>query len=188
MTISFSCIVMMGGMMGKFLASPQSLARQALLADSIDAIPHPDEITAEEALTETQKAIRTKIHEADDSYRVRFFTPVRVKVPVTIHAIISTAFVAADARKQIIDAVLFQFGEEAAAARRGGNRVLYQSVYKLLREKVPALQSGEADLLVSIADLPEGTRQTPEMWRFVAPDSLDVTVENLTAIVNPVWR
>jgi len=43
-------------------------------------------VIAQSDLTGTQQSIRAKISEADDSYRVRFMTPVRMKVTATTEA------------------------------------------------------------------------------------------------------
>ncbi|MDR0996657.1 MAG: hypothetical protein LBL69_03220 [Zoogloeaceae bacterium] len=140
---------------------------------------------AEDALTETQRAIRAAILSADDSYRVSFYPPVRSKIGMRIHARVSTSYVESDVRQQIIEALLAEFGESAAAARKGNNRPLYVAVYELLRRRIAALSSGNADLSVSIDDPPE-LAERPEMWRFVAPDSLVVEVSTAN-IITPAW-
>jgi hypothetical protein len=167
-----------------FVAVVGADAAEATLTAAGDDIPAPVEI-AEDELTGTQRAIRERILAADDSYGVRFFTPVVVEIPVTIHATVSTSYIADDVAGEIASAVLSEFG--ADAIRRGGARVLYKRVYALLREKVAALESGEADLKVEVGEL-DGDGQTPEMWRYVSPASLSVTVENAAAIVNSAWR
>jgi hypothetical protein len=98
---------------------------------------------------------------------------------------VATSYVASDVRQKIIEAILSEFGEAAAASRRGRNRPLYQRVYALLREKVAALSGGESDLTVNILE-PEALAVRPEMWRYVATESLSVTVETVN-IVTPSW-
>lgn len=136
-------------------------------------------------LTGTQTEIRGTILAADDSYRVKFMTPVRAKIPMTVTALVGTSYVASDIRQKIIEAILAEFGEAAPASRRGRNHPLYQRVYALLKEKIAALSSGNSDLTVNITDSALlGVR--PEMWRYVALDSLTVTV-NTANVLTPSW-
>jgi hypothetical protein len=143
----------------------------------------PTEI-AENALTGVQIAIRELIKNADDSYRVRFFTPVRSEISMTINATVSTAYVATDVTSQIREAILDAYGEEAAASRKGGSRPLYKHVYDLLKKRVPAIADQDADMQVTIEALVGDFR--PELWRYVAPGSLTVTVQT-ASLVQPSW-
>jgi hypothetical protein len=137
------------------------------------------------ALTSTQTEIRRTILAADDSYRVKFMTPVRAKIPMTITALVGTSYVATDIKQKIIEAILAEFGEAAPASRRGRNHPLYQRIYALLKEKIFALSSGNSDLTVNISDsVALGVR--PEMWRYMALDSLTVTV-NTANVITPSW-
>lgn len=140
---------------------------------------------ADDALTGTQIGIRRAILAADDSYRVAFYTPVRAKIAMTISARVATSYVASEVRAKIVEALLAEFGVEAATSRRGRSRALYQTVYALLKAKVPALSVGSADLMVSIED-PPALLVRPEMWRFVSADSLSVEVENAN-VITPSW-
>lgn len=137
------------------------------------------------APTGTQEAIKAKIKVADDSYKVVFFTPVRAKISVSIAATIPTSYDASAVELQIRNALLDGFGENAAASRRGQNMPLYQQVYKLLKEKVPALQVGRSDLQVMIND-PSQDAGRPELWRYVADDTLAVDIE-VKNISTPFW-
>lgn len=147
-----------------------------------DAIPV--ELTEDE-LTETQKSVRQLIQEADNSYRVRFFTPVISKIPMTIKARVATAYISKDVQAQIVAAILNRYGKDSEAARHGQQRPLYREVYALLKEQVPALSDGNADLTVVIGGS-EDYSVRPELWRFVAEDSLQVTVDT-TNIVQHTW-
>lgn len=168
-----------------FVACLSSTGEESILTEADPAAPVPPAVIAEESLTDTQREIKAAILAADDSYKVRFFTPVRSKIAMTISARVATSYVASDVRQKIIEAILSEFGEAAAASRRGRNRPLYQRVYALLREKVAALSGGESDLTVNILE-PEALAARPEMWRYVATDSLFVTVETVN-IVTPSW-
>lgn len=138
-----------------------------------------------DSLTATQQEIKAAILAADDSYRVHFFTPVRSKIRMTINARVSTSYVASDVKEKITEALLTEFGQDSAAARRGRQRPLYQRVYALLRKKVQALSDGEADLTVNIVE-PASLLARPEMWRYLDHDTLAVNVETVN-IVTPSW-
>lgn len=135
-------------------------------------------------LTATQTAIKTVIKAADDSYRVKFYTFVRSKIAVTITATVSTSYVASDVTSKIRETILAEYGESAAASKRGSNQPLYRDVYELLKASVPALSDGNADIKVTIAE-PIGNLR-PELWRYVSQDSLTVTVTTLN-ITLPSW-
>lgn len=135
--------------------------------------------------TATQKAICNKILEADDSYKVTFYAAVRSPITMRIIAYISTAYSAADVKAAITTEVLKEFGESATAARHGMHRPLYQRVYALLKSKIPALSGNGADLQVEI-DLPPSLSTRPELFRYVAENTLAVTVET-AAIDTPSW-
>lgn len=145
----------------------------------------PPNVIVSASLTGTQKAIRTAILGADDSYKVKFYTPVRSKIVMTIRAMVSTSYVASDVRQKIIDLILAEYGETAAASRRGKSKPLYQRVYAILKKNVAALADGGADLTVNIEE-PASIENRPEMWRYVAPDSLTVVVDSVN-IVTPSW-
>ncbi|MBL8473712.1 MAG: hypothetical protein JNM98_18120 [Rhodocyclaceae bacterium] len=168
-----------------FVACLSAGGGEAVLVENDPGAPVAPAVIAESALTGTQSAIKAAILGADDSYRVRFYTPVRSKIRVTIAARVSTSYIASDVRQKISEVLLAEFGEGAPASRRGRQRPLYQRVYALLRAKVMALSDGEADLKVSITD-PESVSARPEMWRYLDPETLTISVETAN-IVTPSW-
>lgn len=142
----------------------------------------PVEITA---LTPLQQNITAAILRADDSYRVRFFTPVRAPLGMHVWCKISTSYVRADVEARIREVVLANFGEQAAANRRGRGTPLHVQVYDVLRKNVPALQvGGRTDLKVNIPAYNDDDK--PELWRFVAADLLTVDVQ-VANILTPGW-
>lgn len=146
----------------------------------------PDTPTApaeieEKDLTQTQKEVRQVIWNADDSYRVRFFTPVISKIQIKINATVSTSYIVSDVKSKIEEALLIEYGKESAASRRGQQQPLYRQVYDLLKNRVPALTDGNADLTVVI-DGGESVGVRPELWRFVDKSSLSVTVTSTNTI------
>lgn len=164
-----------------FVSCLSAAGGESVLTEVDPGTPVPPTMIAELDLTDTQKAIRSVILAADDSYHVRFYTPVRSKIAMTIVAEVPTSYIASDVREKIIEAVLAEFGAAAASARRGRNRPLYKRVYELLKDRIQALSSAKSELTVSIAELPSiATR--PEMWRYVAADSLTVTVHTVNVV------
>lgn len=142
-------------------------------------------ILNEYELTGIQKAIRAKILEADNSYRVRFFTPVRAKIQTEIDAYVSTSYSNISVKNQIIAALLDTFGENATNSRRGRNQPLYKQVYDLLKLKIPAISSeSRSDAKVYINDVTPVYH--PEYWAYMTTDSLIVNVENIN-VTNPAW-
>ncbi len=139
---------------------------------------------AEEELTATHRAIRDKIHAADDSYRIRFYSAVRAPLPVSIAATVATSYDEGVVKDQVRQVMLEEFGEQADQSRRGNTTPLYQQVYQVLRQRVPALSVGRADLRVTIGDDTGDSR--PELWRYVSPESLEVSVSAGNVNV-PFW-
>lgn len=136
--------------------------------------------------TGIQKEIAEVVKNSDDSYRIRFFAPVRSPMKVTISATVSTSYVASEIKEKIIEALVNEYGPESANSRRGQTKILYRKIYALLREKVPALSDGEADLQVSISDY-STENAYPEEWRYIDKESITVTVST-TNITTPNWR
>lgn len=168
-----------------FVACVSSDGSESYLSEPNPLTPVAPEAILSASLTDTQKAIRATILGADDSYKVKFYTPVRSTISMSIRAMVSTSYVASDVRLKIIDLILAEYGESAPASRRGKSRPLYQRVYAILRKSVAALADGGADLTVSI-ESPAGLENRPEMWRYVSPDSLQVVVDSVN-IVTPSW-
>lgn len=175
-----------------FIAVLSATGNETTLTGTEEVQDHPElpwqpvqpEVIAENNYTATQTAIKNAIKRADDSYRVRFLTPVISKIAVTVIAEVSTAYVAADVLAKIREVLLQEYGAAAANSKRGSNQPLYREVYALLKVKIPALSDGRADLQVTIAQ-PIGSVR-PELWRYIADDSLTVTVN--TANINlPSW-
>lgn len=143
----------------------------------------PEEIQTG-ALTSVQREIERVILRADDSYRVRFFTPVISKIGIVINARVSATYRVDDVEKKIREAILTEYGKTSAGARRGMLQPLYRDIYDLLKRKVSALTDGEADLQVGIAEDPNSPRIRPERWRFVDESSLKVTVSVSNVVVH----
>jgi hypothetical protein len=168
-----------------FVACLSGEGGEAVLAENDPGAPVAPTAIDDGDLTGTQRAIKAAILAADDSYRVRFFTPVASKIHMSISARVSTSYVASDVRQKIANTLLAEFGPASVASRRGRQRPLYQRVYALLRKQVTALSDGEADLAVNIVE-PASLLARPEMWRYLDSDTLSVTVETAN-IVTPSW-
>jgi len=168
-----------------FVACLSAVSDESVLTEPNPLTPVPPQEIDDGSLTATQIAIRNTILAADDSYHVRFYTPVRSKIAMTISAKVATSYLASDVRQKIIDVILETFGEVAAASRRGRNKPLYQKVYALLKSRVPALGDNKSDWILSIAEEPSMASR-PELWRYVASDSLTVTVTTVN-VVAQAW-
>lgn len=148
----------------------------------LDSPAEPIEITS---LSATQQQIKNKIKEADDSYRVRFYSAVRKEIGVQVSASVASSYSEDVVASQIRDAILEKFGESAAQSRRGQSAPLYQQIYQILHEKVPALKVGRADLRVFIDDEALSDPR-PELWRYVSSASLQIGV-TAGNVVTPYW-
>lgn len=166
-----------------FVAVMSATGEEVVLTETPDVEVPPRELDEAE-LTETQRAIRRTIAGADDSYRIRFFTPVISPIRMTVNARVASSYRKEDVKQQITDELLTAYGKESAAARRGYNRPLYQKVYQLLRSNVPALSGGDSDMTLTISE-PTGQAR-PELWRYVSAESLTVNVETVNIVV-PSW-
>lgn len=163
-----------------FVATLSQDGTETVLTEPIPASPvAPTFITS---LTATQQAIKAAILAADDSYKVKFYTPVRSEIATTITAVVSTSYIASEVRSKIIAVILAEYGADAANSKRGANQPLYREVYALLKLKVPELSDGQADLQLTIA-APIGNLR-PEMWRYISTASLTVTVTVANITVN----
>ena len=132
-------------------------------------------------LTASQIGIKKTILAADDSYKVKFYTPIKSEILINIKATVSTTYTASDIEKQIQDLVLDQYGINSDTSKRGSAKPIYQKIYKLLRDNIVAFSDGDADIQVSIT--PYSGIMRPELWRYVSETSLTVTVytDNITA-------
>lgn len=133
----------------------------------------PVEIAAD-ALTGPQLEIREAIWQADDSYKVRFYSPIRAPLTVSIEASIASSYDEGAVHAQIRSTLLDTYGEDSALLRRGQSLPRYQAIYRLLRERIAALNVGQSDLKVTIE--PCGPVERPELWRYIAPETLSVEV------------
>jgi hypothetical protein len=136
-------------------------------------------------LTATMQQIKAKIEAADDSYRVRFYSAIKREIPVQVTATVASSYDESVVASQIRAAILERFGETAPQSRRGHSTPLYQQIYQLIRDKVPALSVGRADLRVAI-DESALADPRPELWRYVSEASLQVGV-TAGNVVTPYW-
>lgn len=163
-----------------FVACLSQSGEEAVLQDGETAI-----MLKEHELTPTQKAIRNTILMADNSYRVRFYTPVRYLIAAEIHAYVPTSYVAYSVKDQIVALLIEAFGEQSTHARRGMNQPLYKQIYDLLRLKIPALSpENRSDAKVYLED--SASLYHPEYWGYLTPESLTVTVDSIN-VTSPAW-
>lgn len=131
------------------------------------------EITESE-LTDTQKAIRRLITSADDSYKVRFFTPVISYIKVDVEASVPSAYLTTDVKAQIKELILKTYGKSSAPSRRGNQKIPNRDLNALLKDNIVALQDSGGDFLATVNS---DSTFRPERWRFVDESSLAITVD-----------
>lgn len=165
-----------------FVACISEKGGERIITKDTEEDTQPVEIPEEE-LTGTQQSIRRLISTADDSYRVRFFTPVLSEISMTVMAKVATSYRASDVRDKIREVILEKYGKESATTKQGRQRPLYRDVYALLREKVSALSDGDADIMVHIDGYTDEAVR-PERWRFVSEDTLTVKVETVNVVAH----
>lgn len=136
--------------------------------------------------TGLQDEIKRRILAADDSYRVVFYTPVKVPIVVRVWARISTSYIRSDVIAKIRETILANYGEGTIATRRNRGGLQHIKIADLLKASVDALGAGgRTDLNVQLdGDVSDESR--PELWRFVTPSSLMVDVE-VANILTPGW-
>jgi len=166
-----------------FVACQSVSGQETVITETDPAIPLMPQVIADKQLTALQQVIKATIRAADDSYKVRFYTPVMSLIRLSIHARVSTSHAPEQVKQAIETTLLAEYGKTSAAAKRGGHAPLYQAMYALLRQAVPALADEGADMHVTIAAVPH---LRPEQWRFVDASSLTVSVES-SDIVSSRW-
>ena len=157
----------------------------ACLSDNEEVV-HSGDMPSVEVLelTDTQKQIEKQIKAADDSYRVRFYAPVRSPIAVTIRATIPTSYDRGSVSDNIREVMLAEFGEGSRQSKHGRSMPLYQQVYQLLRASIPALQVSGTDLEVDIEKRGDDVR--PELWRYVSAETLTIGVDTKNCST-PYW-
>lgn len=138
-----------------------------------------------ENLTTTQLAVKKTILKADNSYRIRFFTPIKYKIKVSINATISSSYIATAIKEQIIETILNNYGEHTLNSKRGRLKVNYQRIYALLKEHIDAFSTGDADFTLFVESNSK-LDDLPEMWKFISPNSLNVVVKTANVTI-PSW-
>jgi hypothetical protein len=158
-----------------FVACVSNAGNEAVLSEPSPLHPVSPALQLSSDLSTVQTQVKACITSADDSYRVRFYTPVRSEIPIVISAKIPTSYLASATKSQIIERVLAAYGQSSEAARKGRCSPSYIDVYEILRSSVAALMDRNSDFTVS---MPDETTEVlrPELWRYVSAASLSVTV------------
>lgn len=121
--------------------------------------------------TDLHRSIREAIARADDSYRVRFITPVRTPQTWAVQALVGSAYLSDTVARRLREAVISRYN--ISSMRHGRASVPIQEVYAYLREQVPEIAEPGTDINVILPDTGIGV---PEAWKFVTPDTLTVSV------------
>jgi hypothetical protein len=138
----------------------------------------PTEVTS---LTAKQISIKDLILAADNSYKVKFYTPVTSEITIVVTARISTAHNVSAVSATIKQTLLTEFGQSSG---NHASKPIQRLSYELLREKVPEINVGYAFLNVAVTDLSGSFR--PELWRYATSDSITVIVTQ-TNIFSQGW-
>ncbi|MBV5301941.1 MAG: hypothetical protein J0649_09200 [Methylococcales bacterium] len=129
-----------------------------------------------------QRTIATTVKRADDSYRVKFYTPVIAPQSWRIEALIGTAYQPSVIAERIRETILIRYGQ--SAIKRGGFTIAVQDVYSALRRTIPEIAEPGADIQVFLPPTPMFI--VPESWRYVSDDSLTIDVK-ANSVLSPAW-
>lgn len=121
--------------------------------------------------TDVQQQMIEAIHAADDSYKVKFVTPVVAKVQCQIQGIISRIYDLAQTKAQIIELLLSHYGKENIHASLGKHTVKHKNIADLLSKNIQAISDQRGDFKVSVTV--EGDNR-PELFRFMDESSIQV--------------
>ncbi len=122
-----------------------------------------------------QAQITQIIHDADDSYRIRYVNVVEKSVPLTLTLYVPSTYDASAVRQDVRALILRNYGRLSAWAKRGEAKILKKDLYDLMRQNVPALTQRIADISVDL--IGDDTDDLPEHFRYVTEDSLVVNLE-----------
>lgn len=125
---------------------------------------------------EAQTQIKRIIQAADNSYRVKFVNAVEKQIPINVSLILSPMHDDAAVKQKVILWLLNRYGRDSAWARKGGQRINWQNTVKGLRESIVELQDGVSDVSVTVS---ETGKRLPEMFRYVAQNSITIRSEKL---------
>lgn len=126
--------------------------------------------------TEAQTQIKRIIQAADNSYRVKFVNAVEKQIPINVSLILSPMHDDVAVKQKVILWLLNRYGRDSAWARKGGQRINWQNTVKGLRESIVELQDGVSDVSVTVS---ETGKRLPEMFRYVAQNSITIRSEKL---------
>ena len=132
--------------------------------------------------TPLQQQIEATILRADDSYRVRFFTPLREPRAWRIEALVGSAYVPSVVAQRIRALILDLYGESSL---RQSGALAVQEIYANLRAGVPEIAEPGADVTIYLPE-PDESDPPPETWRYVTDDLLTINVQAVT-VSPPSW-
>jgi hypothetical protein len=165
-------------MVACYQADEQLVTETDPLADPMTAT-----VLADTDLTATQQAIQALLNQADDSYRVRFLSPVVAPISILIAATISTSYVPGDVGNRIKALIFAEFGQDSSAAKNKV-RPTERRIHELLRQNLPEIADRRAELSVTIPPYANDAR--PELYRYVSVASLVVGVSTVNQKI-PLW-
>ena len=162
-----------------FIACKSATGDELVITDSNPFSVEPLIILA---LTGFQTQIKSIVASADSSYRVKFYTPVKATIGMSVNATIPTNYDGETVKNQIKAELIAKYGVDTNAAKHGALNPNYQETYAYLRAQVLALQDANSDFTLYISPPPNPVR--PEHWRYADTNSVSVTV---TPAVKPSY-
>lgn len=125
------------------------------------------------------------IGRADNSYGLVFVPAVLTPVSVVVTGNVSAVNDPAAVESQIRAAILGKYGDGQQGVSKGmSNPIRYQSIYRLLRDSVPALQDTMSDFSITVT-LPPVV--LPEHFLNISAASLAVTITR-SAVSGGMWN
>lgn len=120
-------------------------------------------------------SIAAVINNADDSYRIKHVSVMDVQIALDVQIYVQSVYDFEAVKQQAESLLLAAYGEDSAWAKRGEATILYKEVYDLLTTNIQGLRDRDSDMKMAVGV--EALDIFPEQFRYVAPASLNVTVE-----------
>jgi len=154
---------------------------QFLVNNNIYSLTPPNLINRVD-YTPLQLAIENTINNSDDSYKVKFYTPIQSKIVVDITATISSSYDAALVSNKIKNAIISQYGINSVDYRKKTVIPLNKDIYTLLRANVAELKDDNSDFSINIKSTL--LNKNPENWVYVALDSINVNIRSVNVSID----
>lgn len=153
--------------------------------DNINTLFVSFELPLGSALTRSavEAQIKSVILNADDSYKIKFVTPVVEKIQINVSGNIARIYDSEQVTAQIKDVLITEYGQNSFSTKQGKVIVKNKEISDLLRQKVAAIADSRGDFDVTVGALRNGA---PEVFRYA--DNASITVNlSFDNYENNVW-